>query len=200
MFGFLIGTACLVGLIAVLRRGRGGWRGGYGRWGGGGWGGGGGFGPRMALRALFQRLDTTPGQEKVISQAFEEMRDAGRKAREEFRSSRGEVAKNMRGETFDAVMMGDLFGRHDRVLEDLRKAAVGSFSKVHDVLDERQRGVLADLIEHGGLFQGFGGRGMNEEGGEYGPGPRWGGGGWGGGGCGGRGWGHRGHHHHCGGC
>ena len=196
MFGFLIGTACLVGLIAVLRGGRrghwgGGWNGGFGR---GRWGGG-GFGPRMAIRALFQRLDTTPGQEKVIAQAFDEMREAGQKARQELRASRADVAKSMRGESFDAVMMGDLFGRHDRVLEELRKAAVGSFSKVHDVLDERQRGVLADLIERGGLFAGFG-RGMHE-GPDFDPGdgrdgrdgPGWGHGGHGG--CGPR-WGHRG--------
>ncbi len=196
MFGFLIGTACLIGLIAVLRRGRhgywghgwggGGWGHSHGRWGrgGGGWGGG-GFGPRMALRALFQRLDATPGQEKVIAQAFDEVREAAQKAKSEFKASRGDVAKAMRGETFDPVVMGDLFGRHDSILEDVRKAAVGAFSKVHDVLDERQRGILGDIIEHGGLFA-FGG-GHDRPDFEGGPGPGYGFG-HRGGGCGPRGY------------
>jgi hypothetical protein len=90
MFGFIIGTLCLIALIRTLyfRRhrnlmfayggpfsngfgygpgygygpgfGRGHWRG--RRW--GGYGGGFGFG-----RALFAQLDTTPGQEKAIAEA-----------------------------------------------------------------------------------------------------------------------------------
>src|SRR5690242_15134806 len=93
MLGFLIGTVCLVALVKVVRHGRcGGWRyahgcgygGGYdsgcGGWhdrghghGHGRWGGGwsrGGFGPGFMLRGLFARLETTPGQEKVIRDAF----------------------------------------------------------------------------------------------------------------------------------
>ncbi len=99
MFGFLIGTACLIGLIKVARHGGGygcgsrygscssgyergcGGGGGYQDEGGGPWGrhGGqgrhGGFGPRIFLRAAFERLDTTPGQEKVILQAVDELRE-----------------------------------------------------------------------------------------------------------------------------
>ena len=51
MFGFLIGTLSLIGLIKVIRNGRG--------WGGHGFRGGGA--KRWMLRRLFQRLDTTPG-------------------------------------------------------------------------------------------------------------------------------------------
>jgi hypothetical protein len=206
MFGILFGAACLVGLFVMIKRGMwhaGGWHHGHGwrdgwreGWRGGwqgGWGGepgGPGFGPRAALRVLFQRLDTTPGQEKVIVEAFDEVRASAEKARQEVRASRTDVAKAMRAESFDAVMMGDLFGRHDRVLEDVRKAAVGAMSKVHDVLDERQRAVFGDVIEHGGLFAGFGfGRRPDMGPGPgFGPGPQWGGG------CGPR-WGRHAHHH-----
>jgi hypothetical protein len=182
MLGVLIGTVCLVGLIRTLRWGRRGgcagyggpWGGGYGRRGfgghhhghhgwGGGWDGyaGGGFGsggwggPGVFLRMLFQRLETTPGQEKVIVAAFQEMREEGRKARGELKSSRADLAKAMRSPAVDEVLFGEMFARHDTALETLRRAGVGAIAKVHDALDERQRARLADMIEAGpgGFFR-----------------------------------------------
>lgn len=183
MLGFVIGTLCLIGLIKTLRWGRrgygygygGGCGGGYGRrWGGGGWGGyrdhggwgghhgdhhdqgwGGGFdGPQTLLRGLFRRLDTTPGQEKVIVAAIEEMRAAGREARGELKTSRADIAKAMRSPGFDEVVFGEMFARHDTALEALRKSGVGAMAKIHDALDEKQRERLADLIENGpGFFR-----------------------------------------------
>jgi hypothetical protein len=191
MFGFLIGTVCLIGLIKVIRHGRGGCGGGYGygppwargrrgggcgylrhggyddgpdpeggRWGrhergpgfwgggGGGWGSGRGF----LLRALFERLDTTPGQEKVILAAVDEMREAGRTIRSEMRASRADFAKAARSEHFDEVLLGEMFAKHDSAIEALRKSAVGAMAKVHEALDEKQRARLADLIENGPSF------------------------------------------------
>jgi hypothetical protein len=182
MLGFIIGTACLIGLIKTLRWGRrwgggcgygyggygghhgGGWGGHHRGWDGGGagywdgrregWGGGWG-GPSMLLRGLFQRLETTPGQEKVIVAAIDEMREAGRKARGEVAASRADIAKAMRSPGFDEVLFGEMFARHDAALEQLRKASVGAMAKVHDALDEKQRARLADLIERGpGFFRG----------------------------------------------
>ncbi len=177
MLGFVIGTVCLIGLIRTLRWGRrhgggcgyghhgGGWgRRGWGGdhggadergqrdqrgWGGGGWGGGGWGGPNVFLRMLFQRLETTPGQEKVIVAAYEEVREAAQKARGEVRSSRADVAKAMRSEAIDEVLFGEMFARHDTALEALRKTALGAVAKVHDALDEKQRARFADLIESG---------------------------------------------------
>ena len=189
MFGFLIGTACLIGLIATLRRGGrchgsyggGPWRSGgcsddggsrWGsRWGGredawgGGedrWGGGRrGFGRWFMLRAVFERLDASPAQEKVIAAAFEELRDGASKAREEVKSTRRDVARAVRGPSFDATIVGEVFARHDATLEELRKSAIGAVGKVHEALDERQRERLADLIESGPGFgsgrRGYGG-------------------------------------------
>lgn len=174
MLGILIGTACLFGLIKTLRWGRmrrfggggcgGGWSGRGGGWGGGyrdrwsdgdgfrgGWGGEGFF-----LRAIFERLDATPAQEKVIAAALDELRETARSLRGELRGSRADVAKAMRGESFDEVLFGEMFARHDTALEAMRKAAMGALAKVHVVLDERQRARLADLIESGpGAFRGF---------------------------------------------
>src|SRR5262245_46259092 len=134
MFGFLIGTACLIGLIKVLRGGYRyggygygprarfgggscGYGGGYGgpwqgrgRW--GGWGGYrdhdehgyGGFGEGFFLRALLEQLDASPAQEKVIVNAVHEIRDEARKHREELQKSRADIAKAMRSASFDEVL------------------------------------------------------------------------------------------------
>ena len=166
MLGFLIGTACLIGLVKTLHGGcgtrcggggcHGGWRRGYG------WHGpfgpfdheDGGHRPGFLLRGLFQRLDTTPGQEKVITEAVNDVRAAAKKLREEAKSSRVDVAKAMRGSAFDEVLFGDLFARHDTAMEGIRKSVVGALAKIHDALDERQRARLADLIERGPGFFG----------------------------------------------
>ena len=81
MFGFIIGTLSLIGLVKVLRHGRG--------WGHGWHGGGYGGRRNWMLRRLFQRLDTTPGQEKVITEAFEELQEKARGIREQFMNARG---------------------------------------------------------------------------------------------------------------
>lgn len=188
MFGFLIGTACLIGLIATVRRGV---HGGCGRYGyagyGGGcghhgfhghhhgrgyegweeqrgpWGGGyrerrgfagfrgsfRGWGPRAWMSMLSERLDLTPAQEKVLFQSFEEVRDTMRKQRGELSETRKDVARAFRAPSFDAVLLGDVFGRHDSKMDEVRKAIVGALARLHEALDERQREKLAQLLEEG---------------------------------------------------
>jgi hypothetical protein len=171
MFGFLIGTVSLIALIKVLR---GGWRHGYaggcggggyghhgwgrgwgrhgggrgwGGWGGGGWAGGlGGRGARGMLRFLFERLETSPGQERVIVEAVDEVREAASKMRGEARASASDIADVLRSADVDATALGNLFARHDTAMDGIRKAVVGALSKVHDALDENQRKVLADMV------------------------------------------------------
>jgi Spy/CpxP family protein refolding chaperone len=163
--------------------------GGYGGYEGGPWGGHhhgpfgghhhgfGGFGgpfrggPRsFMLRALFERLDATPGQEKVILAAIEEMRAAAASHRGELEQSRRDLAKAVRSPGFDEAHLGELFARHDAAIEAMRRAFVGAMAKVHEALDERQRGVLADLVEAGpfGFARAFGGFGGPYRGGPWG--------------------------------
>ncbi|UJR84800.1 Hypothetical protein I5071_68790 [Sandaracinus amylolyticus] len=166
MLGFLVGTACLIGLVKVARGGGGCGRGfghhhrgwhhhGHHGWGGGwqrgGWGGG-------WMRGLFERLDTSPGQEKVIKQAVEEIFGATRSLRTELDDTRRDIAAALRAGIVDEVQMGELFARHDEKLREVRKAMVGAFARVSDALDETQRKQLADLIERG-LAGGGGGWG-----------------------------------------
>ncbi len=174
MIGFLIGTACLIGLVKVLRHGRchgygyggygggcggggcgmrRGWGGHQGPWGGheghgGRWGGGGDV-QRWMLRSLFERLETTPGQEKVIVQAVEGMREQARSAREAVHATGGHAAKAFRGERFDEAAMADAFAKQDAALESAQKALFEALAKVHEALDERQRRELADMMERG---------------------------------------------------
>src|SRR5262245_20230698 len=111
MCGLIFGAICHFLLLKVARGGRCGGRWGHGRWGGGGWGrwGGDEGGPwmfqRFFLRRLFERLQTTPGQERVISEAIGEVREALRNARGEFRSSREDIARAFSADAFSAESM-----------------------------------------------------------------------------------------------
>jgi Spy/CpxP family protein refolding chaperone len=154
MFGFIIGTACLIGLVKVLRRGRyacGAHGMGPRPFGGRGFGGWGGHrgGRQFFLSFLFDRLETTPAQEKVIVGALEELREAAWAQRGEMRKTRVDVAAAVRSPSFDETRMGELFARHDTAIEAMRRASVGAIGKVHAVLEDRQRERLADLIEAG---------------------------------------------------
>lgn len=179
MFGFVIGALSLYGLIKVLRWGRGGacgggwrgrrgfhgghhgWRREHGEWQGehdrgrDGWRDGGG--PGFWLRGLFRRLDTTPGQEKVMRQAAQELMTAMAPLKSEMQDSRRDIAQALRTGTVDEVAMGELFARHDEKLREARKAFVGALANVSEALDEDQRKRLADFIDRNGGWSGFGG-------------------------------------------
>jgi len=190
MFGILFGTACLIGLFVMLKRGRHahGWGGGcgrghgygHGRWGrgrgwrgrdydevggeGGDWHGKRGF-ERAFLRHVFERLDTTPGQEKVIIEAVNEITESLKSARSEVGQSRSDVARAVSSEDFDAGAIGAAYARQDDVISKVRDSVTGALAKVHDALDANQRAELAKLIGEGsrrwsgGPFGGFGGGG-----------------------------------------
>jgi len=129
---------------------------------------GGGWGRRFILGGVLDRLEATPAQERVITAAVEEFRGEAAKFRGELRQSRADVAGAFRKPQFDEVALGELYARHDTAIEGLRRAFVGLGAKVHDALDEKQRGRLADMIEagprfwRGGLFRsGWGRRGFD---------------------------------------
>ena len=145
MFGFLIGTLSLIGLIKLSR-----WqRYGYGYGGYGGYGGRRG-GPRSwMLRRLFQRLDTTPGQEKVILEAFETLREKGQAFRENVVGSRTDFAKAVSGEHFDAETVRDTFAKHEVAFDTLKQSLIEQLQKVHEALNPEQRKQVAQLIENG---------------------------------------------------
>lgn len=111
---------------------------------------------RFVLNRLLDRLDTTPGQEKVIREAFDGLLDQLQDARSEFRGTRSEIAQAVRGENLDRGAVEGIFERHDVVIDRVRQNALDAFSKVHETLDERQRKILAEIIESGPFGRGFG--------------------------------------------
>lgn len=177
MFGFLFGAACLAGMVGVARHGGCGrhWehegheRGGHCGHGPRGWHGrhhgpqgrrghGGGEGwraPRRMMRHVFERLETSPGQEKVILDAMDGVRTTGEKFRGELGNTRQEISRAMRGEHFDGAALRALFAKHDALVAELRESAVAGLSQVHEALDDRQRRELSEWVEDAGRF-GFG--------------------------------------------
>ena len=192
MFGFLIGTLSLIGLVKVLRAGSprmcgSHWRGHHGgHWNHQGWGRHGGHGGHwgrdggrdrgpdfdrsgaeasresgpfglIPLRFLFEALDTTVGQEKVIKAAYKEVRDAMGHVEGEAEETRAQIANAIRRGTVDETEMGELYARHDEKLRTIRTAFFGALAKVTDALDEDQRKKLADMLERsdrGGAHRG----------------------------------------------
>lgn len=153
MLGFIFGTVCLIGLVRVLRRG-GGWHG-HGHWGhhayGPAYGPGAGFGGprRWFLRSLFERLETTPGQEKAIVAALDELRENRKVLRIEAEQTRGDLGRAVAGGLIDDSTLEETFARHDRQLAQLRVSFVEALKKITEVLDERQRKQIAGLLEGG---------------------------------------------------
>ena len=113
---------------------------------------GGGRGMPFYLRFLSSRLEATPGQERAIADAVRQFRADVEPLTGEAAKTRADLAAAMRKSSFDEVVLGELFARHDEVLDKGRRAVVGLGARLHDALDERQRDTLATLIERGPRF------------------------------------------------
>jgi hypothetical protein len=173
MLGIIIGAACAFGFVKMLRRRA--WHARFGHGyaayeGGGPCGGGGGPGMfrgpfsrgghrgRWALRSFFERLDTTPGQERVILAALDEIRENRKVLRDEMKQTRADLARAIEGGLIEDTTLDDAFARHDRLLAQLRVGFTEALKKVVEALDEPQRKELAGWLE-GGFSRGGAGWG-----------------------------------------
>jgi len=146
MLGFVIGLACLWGLVRVWRGRRG-----CAPW-GFDWGP-----PRrpsshdrarhFMLRRLFEELDTTPGQEREIRAAVDDVTAAAGNLKDRLFDSRADLGKAFGTEAFDEETMAELLTRHDEPLDELRRAVVGGLARVHAALDPEQRQRLAHWLQ-----------------------------------------------------
>lgn len=141
MLGIIFGTLCLLALAKVVR-GRRYWR--HGRHGHG-------YSYGFFLRRIFQRLNTGPGQEKVVLGEIDALRETARELRAELKTTRADIAAILREPTFDKGKLEALYRKQDELLAKLRTAAASSFEKVHAALDDRQKADLADMLERGWL-------------------------------------------------
>jgi Spy/CpxP family protein refolding chaperone len=175
MFGFFIGTVCLVLLFAHLRRRH--YYAAYGPWGGDdgygyggcgrsfGYGHGGGFGMhrgffghrrgrhfrRFIARKLLTRLDTTPGQEKAIRTAVETVRNSMSSGREELQSVRRDLAQAFGAESLDEEALHAAISKQEAFVNRSRTELVQAIRNVHEALDPRQRRQVSEWISSGFL-------------------------------------------------
>ncbi len=108
---------------------------------------------RHFIRAVLARVNATPAQQRAIGEAVDVFRDDIKKlGGGELKRSRQEISDALRRPSFDAVVMGEQFARHDSIIEGSRKAFVGLVARVHDALEPEQRQTLAKLVERGPRF------------------------------------------------
>lgn len=115
---------------------------------------------RSVMYRIFERLDTTPGQEKVIRAEIESLIEQARTSKGAFMDSRADLAQALRADVFDNEAANAGVGHQDRALKEMRAAFLSSMARIHEALDPRQREILADLLEsgprmHGGPYRGW---------------------------------------------
>ena len=138
MFGFLFGVLCLFALYHFLKR-DGVFRHGFGFRHGG-------FCRRFALRRLFARLDTSPGQERTIEGALSDFGDECHKLRQDKHALHEALAAAMREDSVEAAQLTSLLSQHEGAFAKLQDAGIKAFTQVHDALDPYQRRRLAELL------------------------------------------------------
>lgn len=153
MFGFIFGIACLIGLKKVLHgRSRGCHHGRHGsrmhrRWRRGRYGPGRWW--RGKFWDLLDDLDTSPGQEKVIRAEVSKLWELAHGTRRAWRHSGGDMARAMRGESFDEAALGAAFTAQETSLNEMRQAVKEAMARIHEALDPEQRERLAEIFESG---------------------------------------------------
>lgn len=109
---------------------------------------------RRKLSWLFERLDTTPEQERVLTETFRELKGSLQNIAEKAAASREEWASALESESFDEVMVGNAVAGFESAVDDARKTTLDAFAKVHNALDPSQRKQLARWLRSRG-FAGF---------------------------------------------
>jgi uncharacterized membrane protein len=105
---------------------------------------------RWMMRALFRRIDATPAQERAIVAELDKLEDRVHAAKAGVHDARGDLAAALRGPVLDDAALGAVLGRVDAVIGEVRSAVIDALRGVHGLLDDRQRGQIADLLERRG--------------------------------------------------
>jgi uncharacterized membrane protein len=153
MFGFVFGTLCRYGHHGFQRRfghhrhgcGRHWDHGdyGYGHWGGRHWG------AERTLYFAFERLNTSPGQEKAIRSALQDLREGLSALRPSVQSLRQDIASVFKEESFTAAQAENILHSRDPELSQARAAIALAISRIHEALDPDQRERVARWTSEG---------------------------------------------------
>lgn len=174
MFGFLLGTVCLLGLVggfaqrAMWRRhhgyggchaggSHGGGCHGGGHYGGGRWGGrfggrrgrpdrmGEGF-ARAAGEVFKRRLHIDEEQEPIVDHALVDLRKTLKELGDELKESRAAISGAFAGEAVDDAALATAFARQDDAIARSRREVISAMKQVHAVLDADQRKHAAEWL------------------------------------------------------
>jgi uncharacterized membrane protein len=88
-----------------------------------------------------------------LRNAFESVRVQAKDFTEGSQNSRRELADLLREPNFDNQRVNDWFVAREHEFKKVRETAVGALAEVHEVLDDRQRESLAQLVERGAYFR-----------------------------------------------
>lgn len=104
---------------------------------------------RRGLYMALSHLDASPAQERAIIAEVDKLRERLYAAKEGLKDSRADLAAAVRGSTLDEAALGAVLGRVDTATAEARSAILDAVRTIHEVLDDKQRNYLADLLERG---------------------------------------------------
>ncbi len=158
MFGILLGTVCLFGLIGVAKshrhrhhhcEGRGS-RGGPHRRGHRGRSGRRGQGFDRAMGEAVKRgLHVDRDQEDLVDHALGDVRDSLREFKEVMKESRLDAAAAFEGDKVDDAALDTIFETQDAALTQTRRQLVSALKQIHAVLDDEQRATAVQWLANG---------------------------------------------------
>lgn len=133
-------------------------------WHGGGWYGGwhGGY-RRRGLYMALAHIDASPAQERAIVAEVDRLTERVHAVKGTVMDGRADLGAAVRGPVLDDAALGAVLGRVDAASAEVRSAMIDALRNIHGVLDDKQRGQLADFID--GHFWGMGRRGRGASGG-----------------------------------
>jgi hypothetical protein len=98
------------------------------------------------LASVRHGLGASATQEKAFAAAVARLRDVTADFRARVNEARDEAARAVRGDAFDDLAFEDASHSLDAAVQAMRAAFRDALVRVHDVLDSRQRAILADVI------------------------------------------------------
>jgi hypothetical protein len=107
---------------------------------------------RFGRRGLYMglaHLDATPAQERAILAEVDQLKSRLHGARSTVKDARADLAAAIRGPVLDDAALGAVLGRVDGATGEARTAILDAIRNIHTLLDDKQRGQLADLLDRG---------------------------------------------------
>lgn len=106
------------------------------------------------LRAVFAKLDTTPGQEREIRSAIEDFQREAHGAKDGLRGARTKLAEAIGPDELDESKLVEARATAEDVTGKVKDAFAASLRRIHAILDPKQRERLAELLAKGPRFRG----------------------------------------------